>query len=134
LCGGIEPTGWLHGNWLEPALLTGAHPQSEIVQKETFGPVAVIQEAANLQQAIELANAVPHGLIAGLISQNTNAHRHFLDMVEAGIIKLRPGPLTIHPEAPFGGWKASGSTGKAIGSYYYVPQYLREQSRTVVEP
>ena len=34
---------------------------------------------------------------------------------------------------PFGGWKGSGSTGKAIGSFYYLPQYLREQSRTVVE-
>jgi len=34
---------------------------------------------------------------------------------------------------PFGGWKNSGSTGKAIASFYYLPQYLREQSRTVVE-
>jgi len=33
----------------------------------------------------------------------------------------------------FGGWKGSGSTGKAIGSYYYLPQYLREQSQTIVE-
>ena len=33
---------------------------------------------------------------------------------------------------PFGGWKGSGSTGKAGGSLYYVPQYLREQSRTRV--
>jgi 1-pyrroline-5-carboxylate dehydrogenase len=35
---------------------------------------------------------------------------------------------------PFGGWKGSGSTGKAIASFYYLAQYLREQSRTVVEP
>jgi 1-pyrroline-5-carboxylate dehydrogenase len=34
---------------------------------------------------------------------------------------------------PFGGWKGSGSTGKAIASFYYLPLYLREQSRTVVE-
>ena len=33
---------------------------------------------------------------------------------------------------PFGGWKGSGSTGKAGGSLYYVTQYLREQSRTRV--
>ncbi len=33
---------------------------------------------------------------------------------------------------PFGGWKGSGSTGKAIASFYYLPLYLREQSRTVV--
>ena len=34
---------------------------------------------------------------------------------------------------PFGGWKGSGSSGKAIASSYYLPLYLREQSRTVVE-
>jgi 1-pyrroline-5-carboxylate dehydrogenase len=33
---------------------------------------------------------------------------------------------------PFGGWKGSGSAGKAGGGLYYVQQYLREQSRTVV--
>jgi acyl-CoA reductase-like NAD-dependent aldehyde dehydrogenase len=33
---------------------------------------------------------------------------------------------------PFGGWKGSGSGGKAGGGVYYVQQYLREQSRTVV--
>ena len=34
---------------------------------------------------------------------------------------------------PFGGWKASGSTGKSIGSYWYLPLYLREQSQTIVD-
>jgi 1-pyrroline-5-carboxylate dehydrogenase len=29
--------------------------------------------------------------------------------------------------------QASGSTGKAIGSFYYVQQYMREQSQTVVD-
>jgi 1-pyrroline-5-carboxylate dehydrogenase len=33
---------------------------------------------------------------------------------------------------PFGGWKGSGTTGKAGGGPYYVMQYLREQSRTVI--
>ena len=34
--------------------------------------------------------------------------------------------------APFGGWKGSGTTGKAGGGPYYVLQYMREQSRTVI--
>ena len=34
---------------------------------------------------------------------------------------------------PFGGWKGTGSSGKAIASAYYLPLYLREQSRTVVD-
>ena len=33
----------------------------------------------------------------------------------------------------FGGWKGSGSTGKAAGSFYYVQQYMHEQSQTVID-
>ena len=34
---------------------------------------------------------------------------------------------------PFGGWKGSGTSGKAGGGQHYVQQYLREQSQTVIE-
>jgi 1-pyrroline-5-carboxylate dehydrogenase len=34
---------------------------------------------------------------------------------------------------PFGGWKSSGSTGKSAGGVYYLLQYMREQSRTVIK-
>jgi 1-pyrroline-5-carboxylate dehydrogenase len=34
---------------------------------------------------------------------------------------------------PFGGWKESGSTGKAIGSFHSLQQYLREPSQTIVD-
>ena len=34
---------------------------------------------------------------------------------------------------PFTGWKGSGSTGKGGCGPYYVAQFLREQSRTVIE-
>ena len=33
---------------------------------------------------------------------------------------------------PFGGWKGSGCTGKAAGGHYYVQQFMREQSQTVI--
>ena len=33
---------------------------------------------------------------------------------------------------PFGGWKGSGSSGKASGGPYYVTQFMREQSRTLI--
>jgi len=34
---------------------------------------------------------------------------------------------------PFGGWKGSGTTGKAGGGLHYVQQYMHEQSQTVIE-
>ena len=33
---------------------------------------------------------------------------------------------------PFGGWKGSGATGKSSGGHYYVQQFMREQSQTIV--
>ena len=60
----------------------------------------------------------------------------FFDGIEAGVCYAnRPQGATTGAwpgYQPFGGWKASGSTGKAGGSLYYLPQYLREQSQTRV--
>lgn len=108
LCGGRRPTHLPeHGNWLEPALLLTENPGAAVVQEETFGPVAVVLVADDLSHAIELANHVPHGLVAGLLSDDPAARTTFTAKAQAGILKLAAGPLPIHPEAPFGGWKAS---------------------------
>jgi 1-pyrroline-5-carboxylate dehydrogenase len=61
----------------------------------------------------------------------------FLDRIEAGVTySNRAAGATTGAwpgYQPFGGWKGSGNTGKAIASFYYLAQYLREQSQTVVE-
>ena len=60
----------------------------------------------------------------------------FLDRIQAGVnyAKRQAGATTgAWPGyQAFGGWKRSGSTGKAGRSLYYLPQFMREQSRTVV--
>ena len=61
----------------------------------------------------------------------------FFDHIEAGVTYAnRPQGATTGAWPgfqPFGGWKGSGSTGKAGGSIYYVPQYMHEQSQTIIE-
>ncbi len=56
--------------------------------------------------------------------------------IEAGVVYVnrRAGATTgAWPGVqPFGGWKGSGSSGKASGGLYYVQQFMREQSRTIV--
>ena len=82
------------------------------------------------------ANDTELGLTAGFYGVGDGRQR-FFDNIEAGVTYAnRPQGATTGAwpgYQPFGGWKGSGSTGKAIGSFYYLPQYLREQSRTVVE-
>ena len=80
--------------------------------------------------------ASDYGLTAGFYGAPEEID-HFLQHIEAGVTYVnRPQGATTGAwpgYQPFGGWKASGTTGKAIGSYWYLPQYLREQSQTIVD-
>jgi acyl-CoA reductase-like NAD-dependent aldehyde dehydrogenase len=109
LTGGAAIAGLEHGCWVEPALIADAGLESAIVQQETFGPVAVIQVADNLDHALGLANAVSQGLLAGMVGGSVTERDHFMASIEAGIVNFGGGPFVPHPDAPFGGWKASGS-------------------------
>jgi acyl-CoA reductase-like NAD-dependent aldehyde dehydrogenase len=89
----------------------------------------------DVAEAIARANASDYGLTAGFYGSAEETERFFAE-IEAGVCYAnRPQGATTGAwpgYQPFGGWKGSGSTGKAGGSLYYVPQYLREQSRTRV--
>jgi acyl-CoA reductase-like NAD-dependent aldehyde dehydrogenase/nicotinamidase-related amidase len=108
LCGGYIPEEFQGGCWYQPTLLGSVSPLHQIVQEETFGPVAVIQNAINFDEALRLCNGVPQGLVAGLYSTNESIQKRFLEAVEAGVVKINRGAFDIHPEAPFCGWKDSG--------------------------
>ncbi|OIP09908.1 MAG: 1-pyrroline-5-carboxylate dehydrogenase [Betaproteobacteria bacterium CG2_30_68_42] len=105
-------------------------------RQELFLPIALVGEVDSLDEAIRRANDVDYGLTAGFYG-NREETQQFLQRIEAGVTYVnRPQGATTGAWPgfqPFGGWKASGSTGKAAGSFYYLPQYLREQSQTIVE-
>ncbi|MEX2275709.1 MAG: aldehyde dehydrogenase family protein [Actinomycetota bacterium] len=104
---------------------------------ELFVPFVTVAPFDELDEAIELANDTEYGLTAGLFSEDEVEQREWLDRIQAGVIYVnrRAGSTTgAWPGVqPFGGWKGSGTTGKAGGGPYYVTQYMREQSRTVIE-
>jgi 1-pyrroline-5-carboxylate dehydrogenase len=76
-------------------------------------------------------------LTAGFYSHDEGEIQRFLDGIEAGVVYVnrKAGATTgAWPGVqPFGGWKGSGSTGKAGGGPHYLQQYAREQSQTIVE-
>lgn len=107
LCGGTVPAEFAEGCWLTPALLSGLAADSRFAQEEIFGPVALLLVADDLTEAITVANSVEHGLVAALHTHDPAKQQEFLEAIEAGLVQLAPGPLPVHPHAPFGGWKAS---------------------------
>ncbi len=103
---------------------------------EKFIPLVLIGEVSSVDEAITRANDSDYGLTAGFYGSKEEMAR-FHAGIEAGVTYAnRPQGATTGAWPgfqPFGGWKGSGSTGKAIGSFYYLPQYMREQSQTVVD-
>ena len=111
--------------------------ESALFREELFVPLLAVGEVGSLDEALAQANRVEYGLTAGIFSANPAELERFFDEIEAGVCyaNKRTGATTgAWPGAqPFCGWKGSGSTGKGGCGPYYVAQFTREQSRTVIE-
>jgi acyl-CoA reductase-like NAD-dependent aldehyde dehydrogenase len=123
------------GYYVRPTLAEAPVTHS-LWEKEMFLPILMVHRVASNEEAMQLANASPLGLTAGFYGAPDEIG-WFQEHIEAGVTYAnRPQGATTGAwpgYQPFGGWKGSGTTGKAIASFYYLPQYLREQSQTVVE-
>lgn len=124
-----------HGCYVTPALAE-APPDHALWQQEMFLPILMLQRVDSLDEGLALANRSELGLTAGIYG-SADEVRHFLDHIEAGVTyanRAQGATTGAWPGyQPFGGWKGSGTTGKAIASFHYLALYLREQSQTVVE-
>ncbi len=122
-----------HGYFVEPTLVDGLPASHPLFREELFVPITVIGDVRTLDEAIDLANSTEYGLTAGLFSEDDKEIQRFFDRIEAGVtyVNRRAGATTgAWPGInSFGGWKASGSTGRGTGGPYYVQQFMREQSR-----
>jgi 1-pyrroline-5-carboxylate dehydrogenase len=124
------------GYYLEPTIVQ-APLSSRVFMEEFFVPFLAIGEIESLDQAIEESNRAEYGLTAGIFSNKKRELQQFFDEIEAGVTyaNKRSGATTgAWPGAqPFCGWKGSGSSGKGGCGPYYVMQFMREQSRTVID-
>ena len=122
-----------HGFFVEPTVIDGLPTSHPLFSEELFVPITVLGEVMTLDEAIDLANSTEYGLTAGIFSEDDREIQQFFDRIQAGVTyaNRRAGATTgAWPGInSFGGWKASGSTGRGTGGPYYVQQFMREQSR-----
>ncbi|NKE34937.1 aldehyde dehydrogenase [Natronococcus sp. JC468] len=95
------------GWFFEPTVFGDVDNGMTIAREEIFGPVQTIDTFSSYEEAIELANDTRFGLAAGIGTERTDiAHGAAADL-EAGVVYVNEyGPIL--PEAPYGGFKASG--------------------------
>jgi 1-pyrroline-5-carboxylate dehydrogenase len=125
------------GRYVEPTVVTDIPHDHDLAREEHFLPFVTVHPAGDLDGAIRQANDSDYGLCAGLFSDDESDIETFFEDVEAGMCyanrdtSATTGALV--QAQPFGGWKSSGTTGTFAGGYWYLPQFMREQSRTVME-
>ncbi len=109
---------------------------SSLFTEELFVPFLAVAPVDSLDQALAEANKVEYGLTAGFFSKKDDEINRFFDEIEAGVtyVNKRSGATTgAWPGAQaFCGWKGSGGSGKGGCGPWYVQQFMREQSRTVI--
>ena len=125
------------GFYVEPTVVGNLPTSHRLFRDELFVPLTAVAAVDSLDEAIALANDSVLGLTAGVYSEDPAEVQQFLDTAQAGVLYVnrRAGATTgAWPGVQaFGGWKGSGSTGKSGLSMYYVAQFMREQSRTIVD-
>lgn len=113
-----------HGNigfFFEPTVLADVPPSARIMNEEPFGPIAIVNRFAKLDEAIKEANRLPYGLAAfGFSTRNDRTHA-MVRGIETGMLSLNHFGLAA-PETPFGGIKDSGhgSEGGSEGIQAYL--------------
>ncbi|MBC3191723.1 aldehyde dehydrogenase family protein [Pseudonocardia sp. C8] len=106
VCGGRRPPGLDAGYFLEPTLLSGASPDSEIVRREVFGPVTVVQSFRDLEEGIRLAEDTEYGLAATVYTRDRDLAMDVAGRLTVGSVAINTFGPTV--TAPFGGRKCSG--------------------------
>jgi succinate-semialdehyde dehydrogenase/glutarate-semialdehyde dehydrogenase len=95
------------GYYYAPTVLTGVTPEMPVFREETFGPVAPVIRARDIERAIALANDSVFGLGGNLWTSDLVQARRLARRLESGNCFIN-GMTASDPRLPFGGIKQSG--------------------------
>ena len=113
--GGSRPDGdgLAEGFYLRPTILDGCTNEMVVAREEIFGPVVSVIEFETEDEAIRIANDTPYGLSGSLWTRDGARQLRVARALRTGAIGVNSNS-SVFPQAPFGGYKASG-VGKELG-------------------
>ena len=126
---GGAPTGD-RGYFYQPTILDAVTDQMPAFREETFGPVAAVIRARDVDHAIELANDSEYGLSSNLWTRDIALAKEIAGRIEAGGVFVN-GFTASDPRLPFGGIKRSGY-GREL-SHYGIKEFTNIQT-VVIDP
>ena len=119
------------GYFVAPTIVGGVPKNSRLATDEVFGPLLTVFTAADIDEAIAIANDTEYALTAGVLSRSPATIRHLSAELRAGNVYVNRGITgAVVGRQPFGGYGMSGVGSKAGGPDYLL-QFL--EPRVVTE-
>jgi acyl-CoA reductase-like NAD-dependent aldehyde dehydrogenase len=107
--GGERAAGFPTNLYWQPTILDGVRADSLVATEETFGPVAPVVAIDSLDQAIELANASPYGLLSAIFTRDIAQGLRYADEVKTGWVNINESSNYWETHLPFGGRAGTAS-------------------------
>ncbi|MBL4952773.1 aldehyde dehydrogenase family protein [Neobacillus sp. OS1-32] len=96
------------GYYLQPTILDDVPVSHDLAQEEIFGPVLTVTTFETEEEAIEMANGTPYGLVAGIWTENVGVAHRVASGLQCGQVFINHYGAGGGIAQPFGGYKKSG--------------------------
>ena len=121
------------GSFVAPQVFVDVEPESWLAQEELFGPVLAVIRAADLAEALRIANGTRYALTGGCFARSPAVLAQVRREFRVGNLYLNRGSTgALVERQPFGGFKLSGIGSKAGGPDYLlqfvVPRTISENT------
>jgi acyl-CoA reductase-like NAD-dependent aldehyde dehydrogenase len=126
--GGARADGYPTRLYWQPTILDGVPTDSLVAREETFGPVAPVVEIGSLDDAIELTNASPYGLLAAIFTRDLAQGLRFADEVRTGWVNINESSNYWEPHLPFGGRAGTASGLGRVGGASVMETFTELQT------
>ena len=131
VAGGSRAGGFPTDLYWSATVLVDVPADSRVATEETFGPVAPVVSIGSLDEAIELTNASPYGLLAAIFTRDLAAGLRFADEVRSGWVNINESSNYWESHLPFGGRAGTDSGIGRVGGSHVMDAFTELQTVTL---
>lgn len=131
VAGGVRASGFPTNLYYQPTVLTDVTADSLAATEETFGPIAPVVTIDSLEEAIELTNASPYGLLAAIWTRDLAAGLRYADHVNTGWVNINESSNYWEAHLPFGGRSGTDSGLGRVGGTQVMQTFSELQTVTM---
>ena len=132
--GGRRAAGFPTDLYWHATVLAEVTEEMDVAREETFGPVVPIVRIASDDEATQIANASPYGLLTAVWTRDLARGLRFAEAVDAGWVNINESTNYWESHLPFGGRAGSSSGVGRVGGSSVLEAFTEPKTVVVTLP